>query len=72
MYFQSNLIASDFFIKVLIHTVDVVITVEKVCAPNAGRRLRAPNLNKPYTVFGGQFKQLKEALIVMSVEYMLR
>jgi hypothetical protein len=50
---------------------DIVITVEKMRAPNAGRRSGAPHICIGL-IFGGVIKQLKEALIVMSVDYMLR
>jgi hypothetical protein len=46
-------------------TTDVVITVDKVRAPNAGRRSGALNMYWTHIWW-------KEALIVMSVDYTLR
>jgi hypothetical protein len=60
--------ASEFFIKSL--TTDVVSTERKVRATNAGRRLGAPNMYWPHIC--GKFKQLKEALIVISIVFTLR
>jgi hypothetical protein len=49
---------------------DVVIRVEKVRAPNAGRRSGEPNMYSIGLIFGGNAG--KEALIVMVVDYTLR
>jgi hypothetical protein len=54
-----------FFIQVLNHY--VVITVEKVRAPYAGRRSGAPNMYWPHIWW-----LRKKALIVMSVDFLLQ
>jgi hypothetical protein len=51
-------------------TTDVVITVEKVRPPNAGRRSRAPNMFWPHIWWLNQ--AVERSVDCMSVDYMLR